>query len=125
MKLEQHKERTPVASTSSRMTIPESNPEFNQWLDAMKMVSRLPGGMPIEFRRKVRDSIVNLNFIQLKTNRFFFKLQTQLWLALAERYLKRRGVDWEVEQVKWFSEKWRADDEELGIQIVKDLHRTG
>lgn len=125
MKLEQHKERTPVASTSSRMTIPESNPEFNQWLDAMKMVSRLPGGMPIEFRRKVRDAMVNLNFIQLKTNRFFFKLQTQLWLALAERYLKRRGVDWEVEQVKWFSEKWRADDEELGIQIVKDLHRTG
>lgn len=27
--------------------------------------------------------------------------------------------------MKWFSEKWRADDEELGIQIVKDLHRTG
>lgn len=39
--------------------------------------------------------------------------------------MKRRGVDWEIEKVKWFSEKWRADDEELGIQIVKDLHRTG
>lgn len=49
----------------------------------------------------------------------------QLWLALAERYLKRRGVDWEIEKIKWFSDKCRADDEELGIQIVKDLHRTG
>jgi hypothetical protein len=48
-----------------------------------------------------------------------------LWLALAERYLRRRSVDWEIEKIKWFSEKTRADDEELGIQIVKDLHRTG
>lgn len=53
------------------------------------------------------------------------KKSLQLWLALAERYLKRREVDWEMEKIKWFSEKWRADDEELGIQIVKDLHRTG
>lgn len=49
----------------------------------------------------------------------------KLWLALAERYLKRKGVDWEIEKVKWLGDKWRADDEELGIQIVKDLHRTG
>lgn len=34
-------------------------------------------------------------------------------------------MDWEIEKVKWLSEKTRADDEELGIQIVKDLHRTG
>lgn len=34
-------------------------------------------------------------------------------------------MDWEIEKVKWLSEKSRADDEELGIQIVKDLHRTG
>lgn len=39
--------------------------------------------------------------------------------------MKRRGVDWEIEKIKWFSDKCRADDEELGIQIVKDLHRTG
>lgn len=37
---------------------------------------------------------------------FIFKL----WLALAERYLKRRKVDWNIEKVKWLSEKWRADD---------------
>ncbi len=46
-------------------------------------------------------------------------------MALAERYLKKRDVNWEKEQIKWFSEKCRADDEELGDQIVKDLHRTG
>lgn len=27
--------------------------DFNQWLHAMKMVARLPGGMPPEFRKKV------------------------------------------------------------------------
>lgn len=27
--------------------------DFDQWLQAMKMVARLPGGMPPEFRRKV------------------------------------------------------------------------
>ena len=30
---------------------------FNQWLDAMKMVAKLQGGIPAEFRRKVLDSI--------------------------------------------------------------------
>lgn len=49
----------------------------------------------------------------------------QLWLALSERYLRKRGVDWNAEQVKWLSDKWMRDDEELGDQIVKDLHRTG
>ena len=28
---------------------------FQQWLDAMRMVARLPGGVPPEFRRKVRE----------------------------------------------------------------------
>ncbi|XP_070509849.1 serine-rich adhesin for platelets [Chironomus tepperi] len=89
-----------VPQSGSRMTIPESSSDFKDWLEGIKMVARLPGGMPVEFRRK-------------------------LWLALAERYLKRRGIDWEIEKIKWFSDKCRADDEELGIQIVKDLHRTG
>jgi PREDICTED: similar to CG3996-PA isoform 1 len=26
---------------------------FNEWHDAMRMVARLPGGIPDEFRRKV------------------------------------------------------------------------
>lgn len=29
--------------------------DFAQWLNAMKMVSRLPGGIPADFRRKVRQ----------------------------------------------------------------------
>lgn len=31
--------------------------DFNQWLHAMKMVARLPGGTPPEFRRKVKMHI--------------------------------------------------------------------
>lgn len=55
MRLEQSKSQpdlTTIASTN-KMTIPEAASDFNQWLHAMKMVARLPGGMPIEFRRKV------------------------------------------------------------------------
>ncbi|XP_076223705.1 uncharacterized protein LOC116430825 isoform X11 [Nomia melanderi] len=73
---------------------------FIQWLDAMKMVARLQGGIPPEFRKK-------------------------LWLTLAERHLEQRGVDWKQAEKVCFNEWSNPDDEELGIQIVKDLHRTG
>lgn len=46
-------------------------------------------------------------------------------MALADRYLHTSGIDWNKEQAKCLSEAWLDDDEELGIQIVKDLHRTG
>lgn len=50
----------------------------------------------------------------------------QLWLALSDRHLHTSGIDWNKEQAKCLSEAtWLDDDEELGIQIVKDLHRTG
>jgi len=32
----------------------EATSDYNQWLHAMKLVARLPGGTPPEFRRKVR-----------------------------------------------------------------------
>ncbi|XP_015115532.1 uncharacterized protein LOC107040099 [Diachasma alloeum] len=73
---------------------------FTQWLDAMKMVARLPEGIPPEFRKR-------------------------LWLTLAERHLEQRGVDWKQAEKLCFNEWSNPDDEELGIQIVKDLHRTG
>ncbi|XP_043273402.1 uncharacterized protein [Venturia canescens] len=73
---------------------------FTQWLDAMKMVARLQGGIPPEFRKR-------------------------LWLTLAERHLDQRGVDWKQAEKLCFNEWSNPDDEELGIQIVKDLHRTG
>ncbi|XP_063980248.1 uncharacterized protein LOC135164114 isoform X2 [Diachasmimorpha longicaudata] len=73
---------------------------FTQWLDAMKMVARLPEGIPPEFRKR-------------------------LWLTLAERHLEQRAVDWKQAEKLCFNEWSNPDDEELGIQIVKDLHRTG
>ncbi|XP_049532012.1 uncharacterized protein LOC125949232 [Anopheles darlingi] len=85
---------------SKKMGVPDTQADFNQWLHAMKMVARLPGGMPSEFRRK-------------------------LWMALADRYLKTRSLNWDEESAKCLSEQCDEDDEELGIQIVKDLHRTG
>uniref|UniRef100_A0A903WZV9 Rab-GAP TBC domain-containing protein n=2 Tax=Anopheles gambiae TaxID=7165 RepID=A0A903WZV9_ANOGA len=85
---------------SKKMGVPDTQSDFNQWLHAMKMVARLPGGMPSEFRRK-------------------------LWMALADRYLKTRSLNWEEESARCLSEQSDEDDEELGIQIVKDLHRTG
>ncbi|XP_043481117.1 uncharacterized protein LOC122510496 isoform X2 [Leptopilina heterotoma] len=73
---------------------------FTQWLDAMKMVAGLPGGIPPEFRKR-------------------------LWITLAERHLDQRGVDWKQAEKVCFNEWSNPDDEELGSQIVKDLHRTG
>ncbi|XP_033222408.1 uncharacterized protein LOC117176309 [Belonocnema kinseyi] len=73
---------------------------FTQWLDAMKMVAKLPGGIPAEFR-------------------------STLWITLAERHLDQRRVDWKQAEKVCFNEWSNPDDEELGTQIVKDLHRTG
>lgn len=46
--------------TVTKMGVPDADSDFNQWLHAMKMVARLPGGMPPDFRRKVdkRDIIL-------------------------------------------------------------------
>lgn len=46
-------------------------------------------------------------------------LVPQLWLSLADKYLKSKNVDWAQQRDKCFCEEWREDDEELGIQIVK------
>ncbi|XP_071442800.1 TBC1 domain family member 30-like [Hetaerina americana] len=79
---------------------PPGDSGFEQWRDAMRMVARLPGGIPPEFRRR-------------------------LWLTLAEKHLQSRGVDWSKAERMCLNEWRHPDDEELGIQIVKDLHRTG
>ncbi|KAJ9601786.1 hypothetical protein L9F63_000078, partial [Diploptera punctata] len=67
---------------------------FTQWHEAMKMVARLPGGIPPEFRRR-------------------------LWLTLAEKHLQERGVDWSHAERFCFNEWSNPDDDELGVQIVK------
>ncbi|CDW53398.1 RabGAP-TBC domain containing protein [Trichuris trichiura] len=73
---------------------------YQQWLNAMKAVARLPGGMPQHFRRK-------------------------LWLTVANNYLKTASIDWDEVRTHCFCEKLNPDDNELTLQIVKDLHRTG
>ncbi|XP_039891631.1 TBC1 domain family member 30 isoform X2 [Simochromis diagramma] len=73
---------------------------FQQWYDALKAVARLPTGIPKEWRNRV-------------------------WLTLADQYLHTISIDWEKTLRFAFNERSNPDDDSLGIQIVKDLHRTG
>ncbi|CAH2236102.1 jg15098 [Pararge aegeria aegeria] len=73
---------------------------FAEWLHAMRLVARLPAGVPQHFRRK-------------------------LWLTLAERHLTARGIDWPAAERGCFRGTTQPDDTELSAQILKDLHRTG
>ncbi|GAB6026124.1 hypothetical protein CHUAL_012325 [Chamberlinius hualienensis] len=73
---------------------------FAQWHDAMRMVARLPGGIPYEFRKR-------------------------LWLTMANKHIQQRKVDWEKVRRFCFNHQSDPDENELGAQIVKDLHRTG
>ncbi|KYO47715.1 TBC1 domain family member 30 isoform X2 [Alligator mississippiensis] len=73
---------------------------FQQWHDALKSVARLPTGIPKEWRRKV-------------------------WLTLADHYLRSIAIDWDKTMRFTFNERSNPDDDSMGIQIVKDLHRTG
>ncbi|XP_037551859.1 TBC1 domain family member 30 [Nematolebias whitei] len=73
---------------------------FQQWYDALKAVARLPTGIPKEWRQRV-------------------------WLTLADQYLHSISIDWEKTLRFAFNERSNPDDDSLGIQIVKDLHRTG
>uniref|UniRef100_A0A8C6UCG9 TBC1 domain family member 30 n=1 Tax=Neogobius melanostomus TaxID=47308 RepID=A0A8C6UCG9_9GOBI len=73
---------------------------FQQWYDALKAVARLPTGIPKEWRKRV-------------------------WLTLADHYLHSISIDWEKTLRFAFNERSNPDDDSLGIQIVKDLHRTG
>ncbi|KAM8908685.1 TBC1 domain family member 30 isoform 2-T2 [Spinachia spinachia] len=73
---------------------------FQQWYDALKAVARLPTGIPKEWRKRV-------------------------WLTLADQYLHNISIDWDKTLRFAFNERSNPDDDSLGIQIVKDLHRTG
>ncbi|XP_043964986.1 TBC1 domain family member 30 isoform X4 [Gambusia affinis] len=88
--------------TRLKFTIEPSlgNNGFQQWYDALKAVARLPTGIPREWRKKV-------------------------WLTLADRYLHSISIDWDKTLRFTFNERSNPDDDSLGIQIVKDLHRTG
>uniref|UniRef100_A0A8D2ZZK6 TBC1 domain family member 30 n=1 Tax=Scophthalmus maximus TaxID=52904 RepID=A0A8D2ZZK6_SCOMX len=73
---------------------------FQQWYDALKAVARLSTGIPKEWRKRV-------------------------WLTLADQYLHSISIDWDKTLRFAFNERSNPDDDSLGIQIVKDLHRTG
>ncbi|XP_024083249.1 TBC1 domain family member 30-like isoform X2 [Cimex lectularius] len=74
---------------------------FQEWARAMRMVARLPDGVPAHFRKN-------------------------LWLSLAERHLNTKGhTNWQATERRLFSETTSSEDRELSVQIVKDLHRTG
>ncbi|XP_053603065.1 uncharacterized protein LOC128671017 isoform X2 [Plodia interpunctella] len=73
---------------------------YAEWLHAMRLVARLPAGVPQHFRKK-------------------------LWLTLADRHLTARGVEWPAAERACFRGTAQPDDTELGAQILKDLHRTG
>ncbi|XP_061922376.1 TBC1 domain family member 30 isoform X2 [Entelurus aequoreus] len=73
---------------------------FQQWYDALKAVARLPTGIPKEWRKRV-------------------------WLTLADQYLHSISIDWDKTLRFAFNERSNPDDDSLGVQIVKDLHRTG
>ncbi|XP_063379118.1 uncharacterized protein LOC134665986 isoform X2 [Cydia fagiglandana] len=73
---------------------------YAEWLHAMRLVARLPAGVPTHFRKK-------------------------LWITLADRHLTARGIDWPVAERACFRGTAQPDDTELGAQIIKDLHRTG
>lgn len=73
---------------------PDPNSGFHQWVDAMRQVAKLPGGIPSDFRRR-------------------------LWLALADRHLQTKAARWSKYEKLCFSDTTNPEDSELGVQIVK------
>lgn len=53
----QHQEDTSISNVSQASN-EEATSDYKQWLHAMKLVARLPGGIPPEFRRKVSNHII-------------------------------------------------------------------
>ncbi|XP_063686361.1 uncharacterized protein LOC134820067 [Bolinopsis microptera] len=81
------------------MPAPSDARQFNNWLDALRAVAQLaPYGIDPIWRPEV-------------------------WLGCAEH--NYRDVEWSSVLKFAFNEKLNPDDHMLGVQIVKDLYRTG
>ena len=50
-----------------------------------------------------------------------FKILLQVWLYLADNYVKDIKIDWEKTVKFAFNERSNPDDNKLGLQIVKVL----
>uniref|UniRef100_A0A915CGM6 Uncharacterized protein n=1 Tax=Parascaris univalens TaxID=6257 RepID=A0A915CGM6_PARUN len=79
---------------------PGSESGFEDWLNAMKAVARLPDGIRSYFRRK-------------------------LWVMLANYHIDRRALSYEKIRRVAFNERINPDDDRLSFRIIKDLHRCG
>ncbi|KAK4470349.1 hypothetical protein MN116_005912 [Schistosoma mekongi] len=77
-----------------------SDEAFAEWINAIRRMARIGDGLPSAIRSRV-------------------------WSTLADRQLAKQHVDWDHEVKMAFSEPSNQDDDRLGEQIVKDLHRTG
>ncbi|KAF6024896.1 TBC1D30 [Bugula neritina] len=90
------------ADAKMKFTIepPAGDANFAQWKDAITSLVRRPVGLPSHFR-------------------------SSIWLSLATRYIKDLRIDWNKVLQFAFNDKCNPDDDALGAQIVKDLHRTG
>ncbi|TGZ57784.1 hypothetical protein CRM22_009845 [Opisthorchis felineus] len=73
---------------------------FSEWREAVRLMARLGDGLPKFVRRRV-------------------------WSTLADRQLAKQHVDWQHVVRLAFNDRSNPDDDSLGSQIVKDLHRTG
>ncbi|CAH8585309.1 mediator complex subunit Med20 [Schistosoma haematobium] len=73
---------------------------FTEWINAVRRMARIGDGLPSAIRSRV-------------------------WSTLADRQLAKQHVDWDHEIKMAFNEPSNQDDDRLGEQIVKDLHRTG
>ena len=63
--------------------------------------------------------------ITLEFELFQISLISQVWLNLSKQYIKDINLDWNKVRRIAFNDRSNPDDHELGVQIVKDLHRTG
>ncbi|KAH8870805.1 TBC1 domain family member 30 [Schistosoma japonicum] len=77
-----------------------SDEAFAEWINAVRRMARIGDGLPSAIRSRV-------------------------WSTVADRQLAKQHVDWDHEIKMAFNEPSNQDDDRLGEQIVKDLHRTG
>ncbi|EYC39946.1 hypothetical protein Y032_0635g914 [Ancylostoma ceylanicum] len=95
---------SPKTSADSKLRFSLEPPTIHdgveEWKRAMRIMARLPGGIPNIFRNK-------------------------LWSTLGELHVLSAGLDWEQICRSAFSEHVQPEDIEIHSQILKDLHRTG
>ena len=46
-------------------------------------------------------------------------MDTQVWLSLADHYIRKLKIDWQKTVRLAFNERSNPDDDKLGMQIVK------